>query len=128
MSMREAPRWEDTVPRRQARVLAVVVAVVLCALTAAAFGVVLERRADAAAARLNAACQDNQQRAYAAAQRVNSEGNSESAAVRAANEYVREVREVPECFSANVEADVEAVARAIKGGARPVPKFPKGVL
>lgn len=100
----------------------------MCALTAVVLGVVLERRADAAAARLNAACQDNQQRAYTAAQRVNSDGISESAAVTAANEYLREVRLTPECFNANVEADADAVARAIKGGGRPAPEYPTGVL
>lgn len=127
MSMRDAPRWEDTVPRRQARLTAVVVAVVVCALTALTFGVVLDRRADAAAARLNAACQDNQQRAYSAAQRARVAGVSEPAAAAAGNEYVKEVRLTPECFNENVEADAEAVARTIKSGGRPAPEYPKGV-
>ena len=127
MSMRDAPRWEDTVPRRQARLTAVAVAVVASALTALALGVVLDRRADAAAARLNAACQDNLTRAFAAAQRARTAGVSEPAAAAAGNEYVKEVRLTPECFSASVAADADAVARAIKGGGRPAPEYPKGV-
>lgn len=126
MSIREVPRWEDTVPRRRARVMAVV-AVVVGALTGGASGVVLERRANGADTRLNAACQDNQARAYGAALRANDTSASEAEAVAAGREYVKEVRLTPECFEANVQADAEAVARAIKGGGRPNPKYPVGV-
>jgi hypothetical protein len=122
------PRWEDTVSRRRARLMVVLAALLTAAVAFIGWSIALDRVQDEADERLNAACQDNQGRAYAAAQRVNDTSVPKAAALEAAQEYVREVREAPVCFADNVRADVAAVERAVKAGARPRPEYPKGIL
>ena len=120
-----APRWEDTVPRRRVRIAAVIAVVVTASVVALAYGALLQHRSEQAAQRLNAACQDNQQRAWAAAERVRDAAASDEAALNAAREYVKEVRTTPVCFAAGVLADVASVERAMKSGRRPAPQYPK---
>lgn len=127
MTVREPAPWRPTVSRRSALLIAIAAATAAAAVAAVVAVAASDRQRDEAAESLNAACQDNQSRAYRAAERARSEGTADAAAMTAALEYVKEVRVTPECFTAQVRADAESVDDAIKGGVRPRPEYPKYV-
>lgn len=125
MTVREPTPWRPTVSRRSALLMAVAAATAAAAAAAVVAVAAADRQLDEAPESLNAACQDNQSRAYEAAERARSESTTDAAAMTAAQKYVKEVRVTPECFTAQVRADAEAVDDAIKGGGRPRPEYPK---
>ena len=125
MATDAAPRWEDTVPRRRVRIAAIIAVVVTASLVALVYGGLAQHRSEQAAQRLNAACQDNQQRAWAAAERVRGAKALDAAALDAAREYVKEIRTTPVCFAEGVLADAADVEQAVRSGQRPRPQYPK---
>lgn len=125
MSMREPPRWDESMPKRRVYLVVLAAGLLIAAVCLTVLQVALARQKTDAAERLNAACQDNQARAYGASLRVRDSSVPEAAAIEAARVYVKEVRQTPGCFAAEVRSDVDAVEQAVKAGERPRPEYPK---